>query len=278
MPGDPENISAEAGGPPPQSIPPQSPVLPLAPKDIWTLRDLLLFVAFVPMALLASKFVVLIGYTVLRPLAGWQARTDLVQSDTVLLLVMQCVFYVFMLGFLFLLAKLQHQQPFWKSLGWKKPTARQAAAYLAGGGGLALAVSLALTLRPDTQEFPLEKLFNSRTASFAIGAFAISIAPVVEELVFRGLLFAIFERQVGWRFAVVTTAVLFAGLHAPEYWHAWNHLLMILVVGLVFSVARGITGSLAPSIILHIGYNSLIMTGLFFSTQHFRTASGFWAP
>ena len=53
---------------------------------------------------------------------------------------------------------------------------------------------------------------------------------------------------------------------------------MILVVGMVFSLARGITGSLAPSIILHIGYNSLIMTGLFFSTQHFRTASGFWAP
>ncbi len=74
-------------------------------------------------------------------------------------------------------------------------------------------------------------MFNSRTASFAIGAFAISVAPVVEELVFRGLLFAIFEGSVGIRFAVVATAVLFAGLHIPEYWHAWNHLFMILVVG-----------------------------------------------
>jgi len=99
---------------------------------------------------------------------------------------------------------------------------------------------------------------------------------VVEEVVFRGLLFAIFERAMGWRFAVVTTAVLFAGLHAPEYWHAWNHLIMILVVGLVFSLARGATGSLAPSIILHLGYNSLIMTGLFVSTQHFRMTSGYW--
>jgi len=152
------------------------------------------------------------------------------------------------------------------------------AAYLAGGGGLAIAVSLALMIRPDKQEFPLEKLFSSRTASFAIGAFAISVAPVVEELVFRGLLFAIFERAMGSRFAVVTTAVLFAGLHAPEYWHAWNHLLMILVVGMVFSLARGTSGSLTPSIILHIGYNSLIMTGLFVSTQHFRMASGHWLP
>ena len=275
--GDSENLSMGAGGSPPQSFPPQPPAVPLAPREIWTLRDLLLLVAFLPMALLVSKFAVLIGYAALRPFAGWRSPTDLVQSGTIFLLVMQCIFYVFILGFLFLLAKLQHQQPFWRSLGWKKLSARQVAGYLAAGCGLAVAVSLAIMVRPDTQEFPLEKLFNSRTASLAIGAFAISIAPVVEELVFRGLLFAIFERAMGWRFAVVTTAALFAGLHAPEYWHAWNHLLMILVVGMVFSLARGMTGSLAPSIILHIGYNSLIMTGLFFSTQHFRTAAGLLA-
>jgi membrane protease YdiL (CAAX protease family) len=53
-------------------------------------------------------------------------------------------------------------------------------------------------------------------------------------------------------------------------------MLMILAVGMVFSLARGVTGSLTPSIILHIGYNSLMMAGLFFSTQHFRTASSIW--
>jgi hypothetical protein len=266
----------EAGGGRPEGLLYQPPVQPLAPREIWELRDLLLFVVFIPFALLVSKLVVLIGYVVLRPFTGWHVRVDWVQSDTVFLLIQQCVFYVFILGFLFLLAKLQHRQPFWKSLGWKKPTARQVAGYLAGGGGLAVAVSLALSLRPDTQGFPLEKLFNSRTASYAIGAFAISVAPIVEELVFRGLLFAVFERAVGLRFAVVTTAILFAGLHIPEYWHAWNHMILILAVGLVFSLARATTGYLTPSIILHIGYNSLLMTGLFFSTQHFHTASGFW--
>ena len=78
-----------------------------------------------------------------------------------------------------------------------------------------MVVSLALSVRPDSQPFPLERLFNSRTASYAIGMFAIGVAPVVEELVFRGLLFAILERAVGLRFAVVATAALFAGLHVP---------------------------------------------------------------
>ena len=274
--GDPEDFTTEAAGAPAEGLPQQPPLPPLAPREIWKPRDLLLFVAFIPFALLVSKLVVLIGYVVLRPFTGWRVRVDLVQSDTVFLLIQQCVFYMFVLGFLFLLAKLQHQQSFWKSLGWKKPTARQVAGYLTGGGGLALAVSVALWMQPDVQGFPLERLFNSRTACYAIGAFAIAVAPVVEELVFRGLLFAILERAVGMRFAVVTTAVLFAGLHVPEYWHAWNHMLVILVVGVVFSLARGLTGSLTPSIILHLGYNSLMMAGLFFSTQHFRAASGFW--
>jgi hypothetical protein len=276
MPDDPENLLTETGGSPPQGPPLQSPIPPLAPREIWNLHDLLMFVAFIPFALLVSGFVVLIGYVVLRPFAGWQVKVDLVKSDTIFLLIQQCAFYLFILIFLFLLAKLQHQQPFWKSLGWKRPTARQVAGYLGGGCGLAIATGLGLWLLPDTQAFPLEKLFDSPTSSLAIGAFAISIAPVIEEVVFRGLLFAVFERAVGWRFAVVTTAVLFAGLHVPEYWQAWHHLFMILVVGMVFSLARGRTGNLAPSIILHVGYNSLIITSLYFSTGHFRTAMGLW--
>ncbi len=251
-------------------MPPQSA---LAPKDIWGPRDLLLFVAFIPFALVASKFGLLVAFVVARPFLRWRMSAEAVQLDIVFLLVQQCVFYVLIIGFLFLLARLQHQQPFWESLGWKKLTPKELAGYLFAGGGLAVAVSVVLALRPDKQSFPLEKFFDSQSASIAIGAFAVSIAPVIEEVVFRGLLFAILERSVGWRFAVVVTGLLFAGLHVPEYWHAWNHLLMILVVGLVFSLARGVTGNLTPSILLHVGYNTIIMTGLFFSTQHFRNVT-----
>jgi membrane protease YdiL (CAAX protease family) len=265
-----ENFATEAGGLPAEGLQPPSAPISLAPREIWKPRDLLLFVAFVPFALLASKIALLIGYSVLRPFTGWQAKVDLAQTDTIFLLVEQCVFYMLILAFLFLLAQLQHQQPLWKSLGWKKPTAKEVVGYLAGGCGLALAASFGLWLLPDTQSFPLEKLFSSRTASIALGGFAVLIAPVVEEVVFRGLVFAVIERTVGLKVAVVTTAILFASLHVPEYWLAWNHLLMILLVGLAFSLARAASGRLTPSIILHVGYNSLIMIGVFISTKHFQ--------
>jgi len=269
------NFSTEAGGLPAEGLQPPRAPLPLAPREIWKPRDLLLFVAFIPFALLAAKIALLTGYSVLRPFTGWHAKVDSAQSDTIFLLVQQCVFYVLILAFFFLLARLQHQQPLWQSLGWKKPTVKEVFGYLAGGCGLAFAASFGLWLLPDTQSFPLEKSFSSRTASIAVGAFAVLIAPVVEEVVFRGLVFAIIERTVGLKVAVLTTAILFAGLHVPEYWHAWNHLLMILLVGLVFSLARAASGSLTPSIILHVGYNSLIMIGVFMSTKHFQNFSSF---
>lgn len=273
MTSDPENEWSGTPGLGQQELKSPDHQPPPPPREIWGLRDLLLFVVFVPFALLASKVLVLAAYAVLRPLAGWHEKVEVAQSGTLFLLVEQCLFYVLVIALLFLLARVRHGQPFWKSLGWKEPTAKQVAGCLAAGAALAIIASIVLSIHPDTKEFPLEKLFNSRTAAYALGVFAVSVAPVVEELVFRGLLFAIVERAAGLAFAVVTTAVLFAGLHIPEYWPAWNHIAMILVVGLVLSLSRGLSGSLATSILLHIGYNSLIIVDLFFSNQHFRAAS-----
>jgi membrane protease YdiL (CAAX protease family) len=38
----------------------------------------------------------------------------------------------------------------------------------------------------------------------------------------------------------------------------------------VFSLARGLTGSLAPSVILHLAYNTGLMVAFFFETHQFR--------
>ena len=97
----------------------------------------------------------------------------------------------------------------------------------------------------------------------------------MEELLFRGVLFAYFERWMGLRFAIGATALLFALLHVQEYQGAWNHAFLILIVGLVFSLARGITGSLAPSIVLHMSYNATQMIVLFFVSHHFKSMPGF---
>jgi membrane protease YdiL (CAAX protease family) len=53
---------------------------------------------------------------------------------------------------------------------------------------------------------------------------------------------------------------------------------LIFLVGLVFSLARGRSGSLAPGVFLHVGYNASMTIALFISTRHFRNLNALPNP
>ena len=267
---------------PPQDVPPPlesalADARESLPKP-WGLRDFFLFIAFVPIGLLAANILVLLGYALLQPTLHWRLAKQQLSTDPFFLLALQTVFYGLMLAYIYFLVTVGHRQPFWPTLRWRRITVWQALGCLAGGTLMTVAIALFPPVLPDATKFPLESLFNSRAAAYAIGAFAILVAPVMEEMIFRGILFAIFESQVGLRFAILITAILFGGLHVPEYWGAWNHMFLIFLVGLVFSLARGKSGSLAPSVFLHVGYNASMMIILFLSTEHFRNLNALPHP
>ncbi|MEJ2010223.1 MAG: type II CAAX endopeptidase family protein [Acidobacteriota bacterium] len=249
---------------PPLELPPRPP------REQWRLRDLLFFLLFIPIALLAANLIVIFGYAFLAPLAHWTVPIQKLQSNAVFLLTLQLIFYMFLVGFIYLFITLYYKAPFLGALKWKKVSAHNVLRFLLGGIALSLVVTMIPPFLPEKKSFPLEKMFDSTASAYAIAAFAIFIAPFVEELLFRGLLFAFFEKHGGLVFAVVSTAILFAGLHVPEYWGAWHNIVMILIVGLTFSIVRGATGSVTPSYVLHLAYNSTLMALLFFQTQHFH--------
>jgi len=256
-------------------VPPLSePIAHLAP--LWGWRDLALFLPFAFLALFLANVLVVVGYMVMKGLAGRPYDLHEVQTNPVFVLVLQIILHALLFGFLYLLVVVYHRKPFWRSFKLRKPTRREVLAYIAAGLAVAIGVQLAPTLIPEKENFPLQQMFTSPQVALALGLFATLIAPFMEELIFRGFIFSIFERQVGMVFAIVGSAVLFAALHIPEYQGAWNHLLMIFLVGIVFSVVRGVTGSLTPSIIIHFAYNLSLMTLLFFATEHFRDLGFIW--
>lgn len=236
----------------------------------WSLRDLIFFVVSAVLALATANLAVLTLYVALQPLAGWSLRPETLRENPFFLLTLQTVFHGLVLAYVYLLIVVNYRQRFWAGLKWRTPAKREAAFFFVGGTFLAVAIQFAPTLLPDREDFPLQRLFSSPEAGYAIAAFAILIAPFMEELIFRGVLFSFFEHLVGVRFAVVGTTILFAALHVPEYWGAWNHVFLVLLAGVVFSLARGLTGSLAPSVILHLAYNATLITVLFFETRQFR--------
>lgn len=77
------------------------------------------------------------------------------------------------------------------------------------------------------------------------------LAPVVEELVFRGLLFGWLAGRWGGGVAAGISSLVFAGAHLEP-----AHILLVLPLGLLFGWLRWRTGSLLPSMAAHIVNNS----------------------
>lgn len=79
-------------------------------------------------------------------------------------------------------------------------------------------------------------------------------APVVEEIVYRGLLQRSLAARVGGPSAVLVISALFALIHLR-----WVEFPGLLLAGLLFGVALNLTGRLSTSIIAHAAFN---LTGL----------------
>ncbi|WP_210269823.1 CPBP family intramembrane glutamic endopeptidase [Hyphomicrobium methylovorum] len=87
-------------------------------------------------------------------------------------------------------------------------------------------------------------------------------APLAEELLFRGLLYAVLRRSVfGFLGTALVTSVLWASLHAN---YSIYGVIAVLVIGIYLAFLRERTGTLVAPMVAHGVYNSLIVLILAF--------------
>ncbi len=158
---------------------------------------------------------------------------------------------------------------FWTSIDWQWPHGSWLA-WLLLGVALALAVQGASALLPVPKSLPIDRYFRDATGAYMMAVFGLTFAPLVEELFFRGFLYPALQRQWGVAVGVVITSALFALIHASQLAHAWAPLLLLFFVGVVLTVMRARTGSVATSVLIHIGYNGMLFGMLFILTDHFQ--------
>lgn len=84
---------------------------------------------------------------------------------------------------------------------------------------------------------------------------ALVVAPLVEEFVFRGVLFEGFSRSWGALPAAIVVTVLFVAMHVTEAWAYPPALAAIAILGILTTVVRVRSQSLVPAIALHACYN-----------------------
>jgi len=110
---------------------------------------------------------------------------------------------------------------------------------------------------PEGDNDLLRILRSSRMAVFAIVILATFTAPLVEEVVYRGILYSAFQRRVGVAWAVVIVTLMFAAVHVPQYWGSPGTILLICLLSLVLTLIRVKTDNLLPCIIMHTIFNGI---------------------
>ena len=162
---------------------------------------------------------------------------------------------------------------------------------LAGGIVLSLVVQFLSNFLPVPKTLPIDDFFRNSADVWMVALFGTFVAPIFEELAFRGFLLpslasawdwlqgrredAGVDQDPHWSIAALVvsctiTSIAFALVHADQLAHAWAPLAVLFAVSLVLCGVRLWTESLAASTLIHATYNGTIFTILFFVTGGFR--------
>lgn len=145
---------------------------------------------------------------------------------------------------------------------------------------------------PKTSE--LQQILSTTHGAWLMSAMAVLLAPLAEEIAFRGFLLPALAIAYDWLalertpaglqrwqsstlhsraaliFAAIFSSVPFALMHEGQLEHAWGALGILYCVSLVLSFVRIRLNSVAASALMHATYNFTVFVVLFFGTDGYR--------
>ena len=153
------------------------------------------------------------------------------------------------------------RRPFWKTLGWEWP--RETTPTTVTLLSVLIAIVLygfawGMTTLYGGEKTELDLLIESSIYTRIATAFiAFATAPLIEEVVYRGVVYPAVQRLVGTGFAIAVVSMLFAGVHVWQYRSNIAVILVITLLSVTLTVARAVTGKLLPSFIIHLIFNGV---------------------
>ena len=233
---------------------------------VWSGRDVVVLTLVAFFALIFCGVVIGLYVAAFYP----KQKPEDVAGMPVIAILAQAFTSTMLLGAMYGMVARRYRSPFWDSLRWRWPNGNLAFLCAIGGVAMALMVDYASSLAPMPKSLPIYKLFGTTASAYAMAGYGILIAPVIEELFFRGFLYPVLARRGGVPAAVLATSVAFTLIHVSQLAGTWLPLVILFFVGLAFTLARAWTGSVAVPYLMHLGYNLTLFAGLFVSTGFFR--------
>jgi uncharacterized protein len=149
------------------------------------------------------------------------------------------------------------RRPFWQSLGWGW-IPQFKLVHAIGLAFLMLGVAILLERILPHQETDMEKFLKMGIEiRIMVAALAVLTAPLIEEIVYRGVVYSSVEGLWGKGAAVTFVTLLFALVHAPQYWGSFAALAAILSLSFVLTLLRAWTGKLLPCVATHLVFNGI---------------------
>jgi membrane protease YdiL (CAAX protease family) len=233
---------------------PAIPPLPSPPErePFWGYNDLVLFIGLAPVCMGAGMLLVKAAIFL------FHAHPPEVEQ----LLPAQLLFYLFLFGALAAVFRVGYDRPFWRSLAWRPYRLPFLWSIVFGMVTAILVAVLSSLIRlPDTEN-EMTQLMESPAGLILMAIFGVTVAPVCEELAFRGFLQPLLVRSMGVALGIAVSSIPFGLLHFWEYGNSWRHALIISGAGAAFGIMRHVTGSTRASALMHAAYNGLFFVAL----------------
>jgi membrane protease YdiL (CAAX protease family) len=265
-------ISAEGG----QAMQISAPPLRSLPDDLripWSWAHFIVFLFFAFTSFVVVQTALAFYFVPQQKLTPKQYEQYLLNKPQ-FLFGSNLIWYALIFLFLYVTLAVLRGAPFWKSLGWRPLRASVTGrskpwAYFLSGCGVAIFVALASSRVHTSDNMPIQELFKSRSNAFLLMAMAVFVAPLVEETVFRGYLYPLFAKSFGVWTSILLTGALFGLMHGTQLGWSWGIVLLLVLVGVIFTFARAAAGTVLASFLLHLGYNSMIAVTTIISTRGF---------
>jgi len=299
------DASPEANPDPPQPAPeppgylwrpvtPPAPalhVVPPAPRPrlIPNLGHVAVFVLLLFPALIGGYLVALFTIYAMHPHVRLTALMPQIGRNVMYAVSMQAAIYAVLWALAALIFSLWWNRSFSSGIHWNLSVAIRRLPVLAA---LGLVTGLAITLAGNFLPMPkappiLEDLTKSAAGAWTLMAFGVTLAPLTEELAFRGFLlpslinsFRWLERKgaiskptvsfVGIPLSIVLTSIPFALMHAQQVSDSWGPVLLIGCVSIILCIVRLASDSVAAGVVVHACYNLTLFSGLLYQTDWFR--------
>lgn len=214
--------------------------------------------------LVVTQLAVAIPYYGYRWATTGPPELESLTSDKVLaFLSIMSVFpaHLLTLGLIWLVVTQGRKYPFWPTIHFEWPK------YLHPAAGFVICslIATVLFILGATATYfwggnktQLDALVESSIAARLATAFiAFFTAPLIEELIYRGVLYAALERGVGKIIAVGIVSLLFAGVHVFQYIDNIAVIAVITMLSFTLTIVRANTGSVLAPFVIHLVFNGI---------------------